>query len=136
MDEPRPAIAIESLQHVSLVVTNLAAAKRFYSDVLGLRELRRPAFDFDGAWYQVGDRQLHLIVHPPARTLRGTTAIDSRDGHFAMRIGNYDAALAHLRARGVPVKESRQNVTPWAQIYTTDPDGNVIELNVERANSE
>jgi catechol-2,3-dioxygenase len=25
------------------------------------------------------------------------------------------------------------NVTPWAQIYVTDPDGNVIELNVERA---
>jgi catechol-2,3-dioxygenase len=28
--------------------------------------------------------------------------------------------------------ESPRNMTPWAQIYVTDPDGNVIELNAER----
>jgi hypothetical protein len=25
-----------------------------------------------------------------------------------------------------------RNLTPWHQIYLTDPDGNVIELNAER----
>ena len=38
-----------------------------------------------------------------------------------------------LRAHGLTMKESPVNVTPWSQIYVTDPDGNVIELNVERA---
>ena len=126
-------ITVESLHHVSLVVRDLARAKAFYGGLLGLPELPRPAFDFDGAWYGLGDRQLHLIVHPPARTVRGTTDIDGRDGHFAVRVADYDATVEYLRSRGVPIKESRQNVTPWAQIYITDPDGNVIELNVERA---
>jgi catechol 2,3-dioxygenase-like lactoylglutathione lyase family enzyme len=126
------AIVVETLHHVSLVVTHLAAAKVFYGDVLGLPELPRPPFDFDGAWYAIGDRQLHLIVHPTAKTLRGTTSIDSRDGHFALRVDDYDKTLAYLRSRGVTVRENRENVTPWAQLQITDPDGNVIELNVER----
>jgi len=126
-----PLIA-EDLHHVSLSVTDLDRAKRFYSDVLGLNEVPRPAFDFPGAWYVVGDRQLHLIVHTTPRTLRGTTEIDGRDGHFAMRVEDYDAALEHLRAHGVEVRERPTNPTPWAQLYVTDPDGNVIELNTER----
>jgi glyoxylase I family protein len=123
---------IETFHHVGLVVTDLTAAKAFYGQVLGLQELPRPAFDFGGAWYALGDRQLHLIVHPPALALRGTTEIDSRDGHVAVRVADFAAALAHLKSHGVPVLESRSNLTPWAQIYVTDPDGNVIELNAER----
>jgi glyoxylase I family protein len=126
-------IAIEDLHHVSVTVTDIARAKHFYSEVLGLRELSRPAFDFGGAWYQAGDRQLHLIVHPPTRTLRHTREIDSRDSHLALRVRGYDETLAHLRSHGVEVLDRRQNLTPWAQIYVTDPDGNVIELNVDRA---
>lgn len=125
-------LAIETLHHVSLPVTDLDRAKRFYGQVLGLEELERPAFDFSGAWYALGDRQLHLIVHASPRTLRGTTEIDSRDGHFAVRVRDYEETLAHLRIHGVMMKNSPVNPTPWAQIYVTDPDGNVIELNVER----
>lgn len=123
---------IDSLHHIAVSVTDLERAKRFYGGVLGLEELERPPFDFPGAWYALGDRQLHLIVHANPRSLRGTTEIDSRDGHFAVRVDDYGRTVAHLRAHGVPLKERPVNVTPWAQIYVTDPDGNVIELNVER----
>ncbi|MGH7557000.1 MAG: VOC family protein [Gemmatimonadota bacterium] len=126
-------LAIETLHHVSLTVTDLERAKRFYGGVLGLEELERPPFDFPGAWYALGDRQLHLIVHTTPRSLRGTTEIESREGHFAVRVRNYDETLAHLLAEGVALKDSPLNATPWAQIYVTDPDGNVIELNVERS---
>ena len=70
-------------------------------------------------------------MHPPTRTLRGTRDIDSRDGHLAIRVRSYDEALAHLRSHGVECLESRRNLTPWAQIYVTDPDGNVVEFNAE-----
>jgi catechol 2,3-dioxygenase-like lactoylglutathione lyase family enzyme len=113
-------------------VTDLERAKGFYEDVIGLRELPRPAFDFPGAWYELGDGQLHLIAHTTPRTLRGTTEIDSRDGHFAVRVADYEATLEHLRAHGIAIRERPTNPTPWAQLYITDPDGNVIELNVER----
>ena len=126
-------IAIRSLHHVAVTVTDIERAKRFYGEVLGLREISRPPFDFGGAWYDAGGQQLHLIVHPPTLTMRRTRSIDSRDGHLALQVASYDEALAHLRAHGVEMLDRPDNLTPWAQIYVTDPDGNVIELNAERA---
>jgi glyoxylase I family protein len=121
------------LHHVSVCVSDLGRAKQFYGEVLGLSELARPDLGFPGAWYAVGDNQeLHLIVHPPSKTMRGTPEIDGRDGHFAFRVSSYEETLARLRERQVAVIESPHNKTPWAQIYVTDPDGNVIEFNVER----
>jgi glyoxylase I family protein len=121
------------LHHISVCVTDLARAKHFYGEVLGLRERSRPDLGFPGAWYEIGTTQeLHLIVHAPSKTLRGTLEIDGRDGHFAFRVASYDTVLARLRAHGIALIESPQNATPWAQIYVTDPDGNVIEFNVER----
>jgi catechol 2,3-dioxygenase-like lactoylglutathione lyase family enzyme len=125
-------IEVETLHHVSISVSDLARARHFYGDVLGLREIARPAFDFPGVWYALGDRQLHLIVHPGTRTLRGTTAIDSREGHYGVRVRSYRRTLEHLQAQGITYRDKPRNLTPWPQIYVTDPDGNVIELNAER----
>lgn len=123
---------VHGVHHVALTVTDLARARHFYGVVLGLRELPRPDFDFAGAWFDAGACQLHLIVHAGTRTLRGTTAIDSRDSHVALRVDGFHTALSHLREHGVACAEQFHNRTPWAQIYVTDPDGHVIELNVER----
>jgi catechol 2,3-dioxygenase-like lactoylglutathione lyase family enzyme len=126
-------LEIRALHHTALCVTDLEASKRFYEEVLGLRPVARPEFPFGGAWYELGDgRQLHLIVHEHPLTLRGTRAIDLRDSHVAFRIADYEAALRHLRAHGVECLERPDNVTPWHQLYVTDPDGHIIELNVER----
>jgi glyoxylase I family protein len=127
-----PSLHVSDLHHVSVSVTDLERAKRFYGEVLGLPELPRPAFDFPGAWYALGERQLHLIIHNAQRSLRGTTDVDPRDGHLALRVDDVDTALERLRAHGVEVVESRVNPTPWQQLYLTDPDGNVVELNVVR----
>ena len=125
-------IDVQTIHHVAITVTDLDRARRFYGGVLGLEEIERPPFDFPGAWYRLGDRQLHLLVHPPTRTLRGITTIDSRDGHFAVRVRSYRDTRAHLEAAGVAFDDQPRNRTPWPQIFVTDPDGNIIELNAER----
>lgn len=79
---------------------------------------------------------LHLIVHTAPRSLRGTTEVDPRDGHFALRVQSRSDALARLRSHGVDVRDNPRNATPWEQIHFTDPDGNVIELNAERREGE
>ena len=56
-------LEFETLHHVAVSVSDLARARQFYSGVLGLEEIARPAFPFDGAWYRVGTgHELHLIV--------------------------------------------------------------------------
>lgn len=126
-------LGIEGLHHVGISVTDLERAKHFYGVVLGLTEVERPAFDFPGAWYRIANGQLHLIVHTRPLSLRGTTTIDGRDGHVAVRVRNYTETVEHLRKHGIALRESPHNPTPWAQIYVTDPDGNVVELNVDRS---
>jgi catechol 2,3-dioxygenase-like lactoylglutathione lyase family enzyme len=132
-------IEIKSLHHVSLPVTNLERSKAFYRDVLGLQEIERPAFAFPGAWYQVGDRQLHLIVHDQP-TLR-TRGLDSRDVHVALRVGSYRDTVAFLRARGYSsdarddtkrLRENPEGKAGFPQAFILDPDRHVIELNAER----
>ena len=126
-------LSVETVHHVAITVTDIERSKRFYGEVLQLPEVARPDFDFGGAWYEIGGREVHLIVHDDTRTLRGTTTIDIKDGHFALRVRSYAEAVAHLRALGIPHLALPQNKTSWAQIYVTDPDGNVIELNADRA---
>jgi len=125
-------IEVEALHHVAVCVTDMERARHFYGVVLGLPEVARPPFDFGGAWYGFAEgRQLHLIVHPPTLTMRRSSDIDDRDGHLALRVRSYRQTLDHLRAHGVDVLEKPRNLTPWAQLYVTDPDGNVIELNAD-----
>ena len=129
----RAMICVECVQHVALTVTDLGRARQFYADVLGLAEIARPDFDFAGAWFRAGEQQIHLIVHPGTLTLRGTTAIDTRDAHLALKVASYRQTLEHLRRRRVPCVERPRNKTPWSQVYVADPDGNIIELNAERS---
>jgi glyoxylase I family protein len=129
----KTVIKIEGIHHVSLVVTDLERAITFYRDQLGLKEIKRPPFDFPGAWFAIGEnQQLHLIVHPTSQTLRKDGGIDSRDGHFAIRVKDYEATLNHLKGQGIEVKEKPNSRSGFKQIFCTDPDGNIIEFHVPR----
>lgn len=130
---------IESIHHVSIPVVDLERAKQFYEEILGLAEITRPPFDFPGAWYQLGDRQLHLIVHDES-TFRENKPVDSRDIHFAIRVNSYRQTRDFLRSKGFhpetddefkKMKENPQSITGWPQLYIMDPDRNVIELNAD-----
>ena len=92
-------LKIETLHHVSLPVSDLKRAKQFYESILGLEKIKRPPFDFEGAWYQLGDRQLHLIVHDGS-TFRASKEVDSHDIHFAIRVNSYRDTRDFLRSKG------------------------------------
>lgn len=131
-------LEIETLHHISLPVTDLDRSRRFYAEVLGLREVERPAFDFPGCWFALGDRQLHLIQRNDG-SLRGGRGVDSRDIHFAVRVRSWRGALEALGAQGYREEldvadPKKMKVSPGAtagfpQIFIVDPDRHVIELN-------
>jgi len=130
---------IEALHHVAVPVSDLARAKEFYSGVLGLKEIARPNFTFDGAWYQAGDRQLHLIVAKNP-TFRLGKDINSQDGHWALRVRSFRQALEYLRSKGYreanedamrSMRVSLAGPTGFPQIHLMDPDRNMLEINAE-----
>jgi glyoxylase I family protein len=131
---------VETLHHVALPVSDLIRARLFYGTVLGLQEIARPAFDFDGAWYEVGDRQLHLIVSTD-QTFRLGKSVNSRDIHFAIRVKSFRRALEQLQSNGyrpdhenplLSLRVNRRATAGFPQIYLLDPDRNMIEINAER----
>jgi glyoxylase I family protein len=132
-------IDIETLHHVAVAVSDLERARTFYADLLGLKEIARPNFSFPGAWYAVGDRQLHLIVASDP-TFRAGKGVNSQDTHWALRVKSFRGALDYLRSKGYRegnedvMRSMRVNVagpTGFPQIHLMDPDRNMIEINAE-----
>ena len=103
-------LKIETVHHVSLPASDLERSANFYEGVLGLEPMDRPAFDFDGRWYKVGDRSLHLIVPEDGEdpTFRHGKPIDSRDAHVAIRVGSYRGCRCPSRVEGFPPKHRSQ----------------------------
>lgn len=123
----------EGIHHVSLAVTDLEKAVHFYEGVLGFTSSsQRPDFESSGVWYDFGATQLHLILNPEGKSLRGTDSLDSADGHYAIRVTNIPALLKKLDKFQIPYDDKPDNKTPWHQVYVNDPDGNLIEFNGDR----
>ena len=59
------------LRQLPVLQTLVAAHCRFYTRVLGMRQLPRPPFPFAGAWLQGGGLTLHLIDDDPTIPRKG-----------------------------------------------------------------
>jgi glyoxylase I family protein len=133
------AMNYEIIHHVAVDVTDLDRSRRFYAEVLGLKEIARPPFDFPGAWFELtpNGQQVHLIVYPNA-TLRTGKSLETRDVHFALRVPSFREAVEYFRGKGYREDtddiSTKMMVRPHAtagfpQLYVLDPDRNIIEVN-------
>jgi catechol 2,3-dioxygenase-like lactoylglutathione lyase family enzyme len=117
------AIRIHELNHVALHVRDLDASIHFYGEILGLPQIPRPAFGFPGAWFALGNQELHLIADPdldPARR---------RHHHFALLVDDSFAAREELAAKGVTGLEGpAPRPDGPMQLFFHDPDGYRIEM--------
>ena len=115
---------IHELNHVALHVSDVARSCEFYSRVLRLESMPRPAFDFPGAWFRLGTQQeLHLIGRPDA-----PVEPRSRNNHFALRVDDIAAWEEHLRKVGADFRPPKLRPDGASQIFLRDPDGHYIEL--------
>jgi catechol 2,3-dioxygenase-like lactoylglutathione lyase family enzyme len=115
---------IIQLNHVALQVADVEVSVKFYTEVLRLAPIPRPAFSFPGAWFRLGgDQELHLIGGR-----QGETDSHHRGNHWALRIDDMDAWETDLRARGIDFLPRRTRPDGALQIYLVDPDGHYVEL--------
>jgi len=115
-----PPIHVTQLDHVSVIITDVERSRRFYKDLLGLKEIHKPrTFDFVVVWFDLGNQHLHLLLKDKA------DSISAR--HFALRVTDAKAARAYFQERGV--KTSETTLIPGAdRFFINDPDGNRIEI--------
>lgn len=118
------------IDHAAIKTTRLAETQAFFVDVLGLRVGPRPTFDFAGAWLYAGDKDVVHLVETEHDKLPSPAASIN---HFALRVADFDAALARLLDLGVPFETDLTPGGELRQIYVTDPNGVRIELNAPGA---
>jgi len=121
----QPALIFETV----LYAENLAAAERFYRDVIGLEVIERgellAAFRCGGAVLLIFDPRKSAL---PGRDIpsHGT----SGNGHiaFAAKPEQLDAWRNNLRQAGVVIEQEILWPQGGCSLYFRDPAGNVIEL--------
>jgi len=126
-------IRVRHIDHVTLVVRDVNASRRFYVELLGMTEVPRPAFSFDGAWFQAGATLIHLIAEHdrsgPAGYPVEVLVKSSRNHHFAFEVDDAYAAAALLKAKGIPlIDDAKLRPDGAVQVFLADPDNHVIEL--------
>lgn len=110
--------------HTAILVSNLEKAEHFYSNILGLSKVDR-ALKYSGIWYQIGDYQIHLMVHENLAKLLLNAEKWGRNPHFSLAVDNLGEAIARLQSSGYPIQMSASGRSAF---FTQDPDGNIIEI--------
>ncbi len=129
-----PSIAFVGPIHegVPIARSNLDACIKFYTDVLGMKLLPRPAaLDAiaPGAWLGNDENtaQFHLIAKDDEqRPLPGVPASPA-GRHTAWRVKDIDAFRARMRALGIKFSEIG-NLIGDAQVFVQDPEGHTWEF--------
>jgi catechol 2,3-dioxygenase-like lactoylglutathione lyase family enzyme len=113
---------IVGMNHFNILTKNLKDTRRFYSEVLGLREGYRPNFDSLGAWFYVGDEPiLHISEQaeiPPAGVI----------DHMAFSGLGLRRTLEDLKMRRIKYELFHQVGSNIWQVFFYDPNGAKIEI--------
>jgi catechol 2,3-dioxygenase-like lactoylglutathione lyase family enzyme len=135
---------IRKLDHVSFLVKDVEHSRRFYGQVLGLREIPRPSnASNSGAWLTNDEHsfEVHLIGEAEEGRVAQTHTQYRRDemasgqgSHPAFEVENLEATMQHLDALNVEIVGGpRPRGDGVQQVFICDPDGYMIELFVREA---
>lgn len=134
MPNPRLPFALEGIDHILLLVDDLARAKTFYVDVIGCTvEDQLPQYAM--LQLRAGAALIDLVdtgAHEGAWAAPPVAAGRNLD-HLCLATGPWDedALRSHLAAHGVEIVEEGVHGGARGEslsLYVRDPSGNVIEL--------
>jgi catechol 2,3-dioxygenase-like lactoylglutathione lyase family enzyme len=103
------------LAHVNLRVEKLEEAVRFYTEVMGLESIPRRDTKGQGAWFRLGDAEVHLAedATPQPRSKR----------HFAVEVADVGEARRKAAEHGTEIEQEEAR-----RFWMRDPSGNRIEV--------
>ena len=112
------------LHHVNVTVPSELEekTKAFYGSVLGLKQVPKPAAARQtGAWYQIGDNQLHLSVEDVQ-----PGSLSSR--HVCFNVSSLAETEKRFRDAGVEITTDPRPIPGTQRFYVRDPGGNQLEI--------
>jgi catechol 2,3-dioxygenase-like lactoylglutathione lyase family enzyme len=116
-------MAIQRIDHVQVAGPPGCepAARAFYGDVLGLREIPKPEplAARGGVWFALGTHELHVGVEEDFRP--------ARKAHPALTCTNIDELAGHLASAGALV-DWNEDIGGVRRFFTADPFGNRLEI--------
>lgn len=115
----------QGLNHVSIPVSDVDAARSWWAEVFGMESLPAPNFGMAVRWLRLGDFQLHLYTSDQPR---------NAGQHFGMQVDDFEEAFRRLLAAGAFDEDSRfaklyELPSGQVQMYFRDPWGNLVEIN-------
>jgi catechol 2,3-dioxygenase len=121
--------------HVNLTVTDLERSLAFYRDLLGLHVTQR---DEQSAFLACGDYHHHVALNRWDAAAIAPPPHSSGLHHFALRLPDTTAlaaVVARLLREGHELLGATDHGVNLA-VYLRDPDGNGVELMVDRPSAE
>ena len=126
---------VNTLDHVNIVTGDLDGTARFYGELLGLdrRPAPAPLTPQTAAWMydSAGRGIVHINTLDCPRTYQREVAPGPTGSihHVALNCSGYTEMIARLDARALDRQINTVAAIGLRQIFTTDPNGVLIELN-------
>jgi catechol 2,3-dioxygenase-like lactoylglutathione lyase family enzyme len=114
---------VKGIDHVQIAAPPgcEADARRFFGELLGLEEIRKPAAlaARGGCWFKLGPVQIHIGVEQDFRP--------ARKAHIALAVDDVDGLFTTLVNAGVVCRrdDDRESVR---RFFSEDPWGNRLEF--------
>jgi len=126
-------LQVRTFDHITLIVDDIEATRKFYVDLLGMKECPRPDFGFPGAWFEVDTVQIHATGASDLAGMAGwgdrKVKSISRGHHFAFEVDDVDIAAERINSLGIEIGAGPQSRPDGArQLYIYDPDRHLVEL--------
>ena len=135
-----PPFSIGGLGEIAIRCNHMETMCAFYEGTIGLRPLARRmgAIQFyDLGPGIAGHTQVVALFGPDAQVRPGLHAKGGARGGpgsslhhlaFGLTVPEQDKAIAHFEATGVPFRIEHFDWIGWRGVFTTDPEGNTVEL--------
>ena len=120
---------ISGVDHVALVTTDVERAAKFYTEILGLREISRLETTHSGTLIFVGVNSTTIELFGGGKPKASPKENEVGYKHICFLVDDVDAEFARLRAQAVEFDMEPATVDAGLRIaFFRDPDGNRIEL--------
>lgn len=140
-NSPR-GFSVRALGEIAIRCADLDAMTRFYRDVIGLAPLpggHRDGIVFFALGESYGGHTAVLALFRDDGAARALTPSEagppvagarSSLHHLALAVdaAEQEAAIGWLRGHGLPVSVQEFGWIGWRGVFTTDPEGNTVEL--------